>query len=54
MPFELRGFNTAAVLGILAGGVVEDPTAWVNWHVSIDYEGGGPRVVGLTYDAWSP
>jgi hypothetical protein len=27
---------------------------WTSWHVSIDYEGGRPVVVGLTLDQWAP
>jgi spore germination protein GerM len=53
IPFELQEFHYVAV---------HDPgdnpdfggLDWITWYVSIDYEDGEPRIVGLTVDEWSP
>ncbi len=49
IPFELRSFN---YVGVANAG--EEVIEWIAWYVSIDYEGGEPRIVALTFDAWSP
>jgi hypothetical protein len=53
IPFELQGFH---FVSIYDSG--DDPQYggldWTIWHVSFDYEDGGPVVVGLTLDEWSP
>ena len=53
IPDLLAGFHYISVLD--AG---DDPDLggmdWTSWHVSIDYEGGRPVVVGLTLDQWAP
>ncbi|MCJ7725419.1 MAG: GerMN domain-containing protein [Acidimicrobiia bacterium] len=53
IPFELRSFNYIAVHN---NGDDPDREAinWITWYVSIDYEGGEPRVVAMTFDAWTP
>jgi hypothetical protein len=53
VPFELRSFNYIAV-----HNDGDDPEReainWITWYVSIDYEGGEPRVAAMTFDAWTP
>ncbi len=33
---------------------ISDVTRQFSWYVSVDYEGGEPRVVALTLDSWTP
>ncbi len=53
IPFEFEGFHFVSVYD--SG---DDPQYggldWTAWYVSIDYESGEPRVVGLTVNEWSP
>lgn len=53
IPFELQGLH---YVGVHDSG--DDPQYggldWITWYVSIDYEDGEPRIVGLTVDEWSP
>lgn len=53
IPVELSGFNYV---------MLHDPgdnpefggLDWFTWYVSIAYEGGTPKLVGLTIDQWAP
>ena len=53
IPIEFSGFNYVTL---------HDPgdnpdyggLDWFTWYVSIAYEKGAPKVVGLTIDQWSP
>jgi hypothetical protein len=53
IPFELRGFHFVSVYD-----VGDEPEYggldWTAWYVSIDYEQGEPRIVGMTINEWAP
>lgn len=53
IPFQLSGFNFVSVYD-----PGDDPQYggldWTAWYVSIDYEEGGPVVVAMTLNEWSP
>ncbi|MDF1596905.1 MAG: hypothetical protein P1T08_12575 [Acidimicrobiia bacterium] len=49
IPIELREFDSISVAD---GG--HDGIEWFVWYVSIDYQNGEPRIVGLTFHAWTP
>lgn len=53
IPFEFRGFHYVSVYdrgdNPEYGGL-----DWTAWYVSIDYEHGEPKVVGLTINEWAP
>lgn len=53
IPFEFESFN---YVGVFDPGDNPDfgGLDWVIWYVSIDYEDGGPVIVGLTIDQWAP
>ena len=42
------------LMGVKLANAGEEVIEWIAWYVSIDYEGGEPRIVALTFDAWSP
>lgn len=53
LPIELSGFHYVSAYdpgdNAEYGGL-----DWMSWHISIDYEDGEPKVVGLTIDQWAP
>lgn len=53
IPFEFTGLN---YVGVYDPGDDQqyEGLDWTTWYVSIDYEDGAPRIVGLTVDEWSP
>ena len=53
IPFEFAGLHFVSVYD---SGDVPDYGGldWTAWYVSIDYENGEPRVVGMTLNEWSP
>jgi len=53
LPAELAGFHFVSIFDP-GDNPDYDGLDWMTWHVSIEYEDGEPRVVGLTIDQWAP
>lgn len=49
IPIEMREFDSISVAD---GG--HDGIEWFVWYVLIDYENSEPRIIGLTFNAWTP
>ncbi len=53
IPFEFEGFHFVSVYDPGDEARYEG-LDWTAWYVSIDYEDGEPRVVGMTLNEWAP